>query len=900
MVALVLLGQWEEDHAGDKDIIERLVGRYLEEVEPDVISVAGIADPPIAKFGKRWRFTSHEEAWHFLAPKLTASLLAQFKDLAVEVLGQVSPEFDLPVDERHLATVKGFVLPHSDTLREGISRTLALMSVYPERVQFTSSVASVPAQVISSSLAEGKGWKIWASLNGKLATLAEAAPDIFLSALERDLSSNPSPLQDFFLQEGTPPFWGVAHTGLLWALERLAWSEDHFSRVASILACLSELDPGGKVSNRPSESLRGMFLPWRRFSETSDNTRLETLEGLVARYRQTGWELLVAVHPSGHSMVTERQLPYWRPWGQDTHLAPTCQELWDFGEAIERFLVSSVQEDVSKWPDLVEIVSDLSPDARAEALDSLLQKTDEFKDQSLGLDIWSKVRIQLHGHRLHPDADWAMAAEEVATLARIYEELTPSNTISANSWLFAGWVELPNPTGQELVSKDSMATREQLNAAQQEAVLVVYDSGGTDAVLRLVEAVANPSDVGFVVGSSMGQDLAISLASSHIGSKSEGLRQFAHSIGSTLFHSAGWDPLQRVLEQVRIAGGDPDRVAAVYLCGAANPETWDRLGLEAQETQDAYWRQLPAFRLPRQDPDGMEIGVQRFLSTHRSTDLLGILWLDDADAEQIAVVLEQIPFDIARGGQEDSRQNADGYVIAKLLKKLDDSASVGDEVIARIEIPLIPALERHRPNLVFHREVLNEPSLFVDLICWAFKRSDEQTEEAVDEQERRNRATFGYKILSSLRGLPGQLENGEVDPERLETWVKEVRRICKERAREVIGDEKIGQVLANSPVGADGAWPCEPIRDLLDTIRSPHIGTGLVVGKFKLRGVTSRGPLDGGVKERSLAEQYRSSAGANSAKWPFTAQLLRKIADGYDRDAIWFDEQSEWFEEFQS
>ena len=295
------------------------------------------------------------------------------------------------------------------------------------------------------------------------------------------------------------------------------------------------------------------------------------------------------------------------------NLAPTCQEFWDFGEAIERFLVSSVQEDVSKWPDLVEIVSDLSPDARTEALDSLLQKTEEFKDQSLGLDIWSKVRFQLHRHRLHPDADWAMAAEEVATLARIYEKLTPSDTISANIWLFAGWVELPNPTGQELDSKDSMATREQLNAAQQEAVLLVYESGGTDAVLRLVEAVANPSDVGFVVGSSMGQDLAISLASSHIGSTSEGLRQFAHAIASTLFHSVGWDPLQRVLAQVRIAGGNPDRVAAVYLCGAANPETWDRLGLEAQETQDAYWRQLPAFRLPRQDPDGMEIWCAAFL-----------------------------------------------------------------------------------------------------------------------------------------------------------------------------------------------------------------------------------------------------------------------------------------------
>ena len=900
LVALVLLGQWEEDHAGDKDIIERLVGRSPEEVELDVISVAVIPDPPIAKFGNRWRFTSHEEAWHFLAPKLTSSLLAQFRELAVEVLGQVSPEFDLPVDERHLATVKGFVLPHSDTLREGISRSLALMSVYPERVQFTSSVASVPTQVISSSLSEGKGWKIWASLNGKLATLAEAAPDTLLSALERDLSSSPSPLQDLFLQEGTPPFWGVAHTGLLWALERLAWSEDHFSRVASILSCLSELDPGGNVSNRPSESLRGMFLPWRRFSEASDYTRLETLEGLVIRYRQASWALLVAVHPSGHSMVTERQLPHWRAWGQDASRTPTCQECWDFGEAIEKFLISWVQEDVSKWPDIVEIVSDLLPEARAEVLDSLLQKTDEFKDQPSGLDIWSKVRVQIHRHRLHPDADWAMSAEEVATLARIYEELTPSDTISANSWLFDGWVELPDPSGQKLDSQDSMTTEEQLNAAQREAVLAVYESGGTEAVLQLVEAAANPSDVGISVGSTLGQDLAISLASSHIGSKSEGLRQFAHAIASMLHHAEGWDTLQRVLEQVRIAGGDPERVAAVYLCSAANPETWDRLGLESQETQDAYWRQLPAFRLPRQDPKGMEIGVHRFLSAHRSPDLLSILWLDDADAEQVALVLEQVPFDIARMIQEDSRPNIDGYVIAKLLEKLDGTSSVSKEVIARLEIPLIPALERHRPNLVFHQEVLNEPSLFVDLISWAFKRADEQTEEAVDEQDRRNRAKFGYKTLSSLRGFPGQLENGEVDPERLETWVREVRRMCKERAREVIGDEKIGQVLANSPAGADGAWPCEPVRDLLDTIRSPHIGTGLVIGKFNLRGVTRRGPLDGGLQERSLAELYRSSSGTISAKWPFTGQVLQKIADRYDRDAFWFDERSEWFEEFQS
>ena len=900
VIALVLLGQWEENHSGDLDIIKRLTGKSVDEIELDVTAVAGIPDPPISKVGDIWKFTSHEEAWHILAPRLTSSMVARFKDLAIEVMCQLSPALDLPINERYLATVKGKGLPHSETLRQGISRTLALMGVYYHRVKFTDSAASLPYQVVSNSLSEGKGWQIWATLNSELATLAEAAPDALLSALERDLWTDPSPLKDLFLQEGTPPFGGAPHTGLLWALERLAWSADHFSRVATILSCLSELDPGGNLTNRPSESLRGMFLPWRKFSETSDDTRLETLEALLSRYHQAGWQLIVSVHPSGYSMVMERQPPNWRPWGQDASLTPTNQECWDFADAVEKLLVSFVHKNVARWPDFVEIVSDLSPEVCRDALDSLLRQIEEFKDQLLGSEIWGKVRFQLHRHRLHPDANWAMTVEEVTTLARIYEELTPSNAISANSWLFDGWPDLPNPTGQEPGIQDSMDTREQLNAARQEAVRAVYEAGGTESVLQLVEAAANPSDVGVAVALTMGADLLISLASPHIGSTSEKLRQFAHGITSVLSRTANWEPLERILEQVRVAGGDPDRIAAVYLCRSANLETWSRLALEAQEIQDAYWRQLPAFQLPRQDPEGMAIGVQRFLSAHRSTELLRILWPDEVDVEQIVPVLEQVPLDIARGIQEDRRPNVEGYVIAKLLKKLDDSPAIADEVIARLEMPLIPALERHRPNLVFHQEVLNEPSLFADLISWGFKRSDEQTEEVVDEQVMRNRATFGYQILSGLRGLPGQLDNGDVDPERLETWVNEVRRICKERGREAIGDEKIGKVLANSPVGADGAWPCEPVRDLLEGLRSSHIGIGFIVGKFNLRGVTSRAPLDGGRKERSLAEEYRLSASAISAKWPFTAHLLRKMADGSDRDAHWFDERSQWFEEFQS
>ena len=65
-----------------------------------------------------------------------------------------------------------------------------------------------------------------------------------------------------------------------------------------ILARLAEYEPDNNVHNRPTESLRCLFLPWMRFSETADSDRLETLKTLVDRYPQAGWNLLTKVHPS--------------------------------------------------------------------------------------------------------------------------------------------------------------------------------------------------------------------------------------------------------------------------------------------------------------------------------------------------------------------------------------------------------------------------------------------------------------------------------------------------------------------------------------------------------------------------------------------------------------------------
>ena len=139
-----------------------------------------------------------------------------------------------------------------------------------------------------------------------------------------------------------------------------------------------------------------------------------------------------------------------------------------------------------------------------------------------------------------------------------------------------------------------------------------------------------------------------------------------------------------------------------------------------------------------------------------------------------------------------------------------------------------------------------------------------------------------------------------MDVEALSTWVDEARRMCKERDRGDIGDEQIGQMLANAPEDKDGIWPCEPVRDLLDDLASPHVGTGFTSGKVNLRGVTSRGAFDGGAQERSLVEKYRQDADKIGAKRPFTANLLRQLAARYEVEARREDQRADWSDQFES
>jgi hypothetical protein len=89
--------------------------------------------------------------------------------------------------------------------------------------------------------------------------------------------------------------------------------------------------------------------------------------------------------------------------------------------------------------------------------------------------------------------------------------------------------------------------------------------------------------------------------------------------------------------------------------------------------------------------------------------------------------------------------------------------------------------------------------------------------------------------------------------------------------------------LSSAPVGADGVWPCEPVRNVLEDIASREIGIGLVVAVYNARG--THYVSDDAASERALAERYRGWSCKLAFGHAYVASVLEEIAQGYDREA---------------
>lgn len=892
LLAALLAGGWDDKSEADKATLAGLADMPYDAVVDALNPYIGDLDKPLRKIGSTWHVASPNDAWLLLGDHLTATHIGRFVAVASEVLGSPDPRFDLDPDERWMAPVHGVRPKYSGLLRHGVGEVLILLALLGKAVK-TMPDADRQAGAIVRKLLQKADERRWWSLSRDFSLLAEAAPDAFLTAVEDSLDQNDPPISILFGADGDSVFGREHLSGLLWALEGLAWSPDLLPRVSLILARLDAIDPGGKFSNRPSNSLRHIHLLWAPQTHATLDERLRALDLVRRRETKAAWKLMLGILPRGHDTLTPSHQPRWRDFTADKPEEVTWPLVSRGATAIREKLLTDASLSIPRWLDLLDRLRDFSPD-RTVAIERLEQVAKQIKFEADRAALWSGIRKCLHHNRQFIDAEWALPVEELARLEAIYHHLAPANPLEQVAWLFESAVALPNPSreGWEAESR-------QLDEERQNAARFLHAKAGAAGILALAKLIPTAGFIGKALAEAgLDEESLQEVLEASLKSDDERQRNVAHGLIISTFRERAEPWAAALIEKVHTENWGDTPLLTILRALPPRPWTWAQAAAAGEAIDRAYWLGAPVLWLEG-DAEGVTYAMRKLIAVGRARDAVHLAGRDRDNlipSDLLVNVLTQAvqqPFERDRDGNEATMFQ---YYVAEILQHLDDRTDVAEDTLVGLEWMYLGVLEHsRRPPKVLVKALSENPALFVDMLRVVFSPSEES---GIVDPEPENRehpeilANQAYRLLDLWDRLPGARDDGSIDGVALETWIKQARVLAKQVGREEIADSRIGQMLSASPMGADGNWPAEAVREVIDLFRSKEMAEGFWVGKHNRRGPTMRDPRDGGQLERDEAEKYRRWAAA-LVEYPHTARALNTMADSYELEARRHDEQAE-------
>lgn len=887
---LVLAGAWTTEPA-DTALLAQIAGMPWSELEPELLTHQASDDPPFVRRGNEWRLTSPEESVLVAYNHLSSDQLRLSGDVAVRVLAEPDPTRDWSLGERAAAMYQGDMPQRaSAVMRGGLAQGLALLGAVVDDQELADGYLArdhadaVVAHILKNATQDESG-VTWQSLADVMPLLAEASPVRFLTAAENDLDSARPVLATLF-QDADQDSWGSAtspHTGLLWALERLCWSPDPaiFHRAIQLLARLSDIDPGGRLSNRPLESLHSVLSGWIHHVSVSAGDKILAIESIVRHYPDVGWKLVLEIWPEEHDALIPPARPDFREWypGERTVL------IKDYLEHIQRvvgFGLKFTEERPERWVDLIQRLSALPPAERRRVLDTLDEHAEAGAlSSTTRAAVWDTLNKVANEHEAYAEADWAVDAETIQQMRRTANALEPSDRLDRFAYLFDWRPALPGVDPRDITAQDQELAR------QRTAVLHrALEVGSLAQVHQLATRVNAPPQLGDSLGSVATTDFDDQLLA-WLDASEPKVREVAQYWARRKMYDSGPEWLRETLASDALAA---DGRAALALVVPGQRDFWDLMVDVDSEFADEYWSHASPIAVPPEDADTAARELMAHGRPWHAADLLGMRLDRSDDASSVSTETINRVLDAAKTVSPEEQQTVPlGYSIGILLKEMR-SRGVPVEKLAAYEFIFFRILRRHYQPRALYTRLCTDPQFFVELASYVYRAKRDSSRQLSDDE--RDFSHQAFDILNHWHGLPGTRDDNTIDSEQLAEWVNAARLGFADIDREDVGDELVGQVLSNSPTGTDGVWPHEAVRHVIELAGNQHINVGVRTGAFNKQSISWRGAYEGGEQERARAEEYLEWARATAGVWPRTSRILTDVGEALNRQAHWHDQRA--------
>lgn len=885
---------WNQSQYASELATTNLLGSLYEKSDADIVIAKMLAkedfstwiskireilqqpNTPVALKNGIWRVAERKELWQALGPRLFDENLDIFKQCVVTVLTERDPMFDLPPEDRYAASIHGKVLKHSQYLRKGLSESLALLGSHPDALTNCSLNKPEKVAVLAvREIFENADWVLWGSLNNLLPLFAEATPNEFLNIVESALQQTPCPFDELFSQEGSGFSGGNYITGLLWALETLAWDKQFLVRVSVILGELASHDPGGNWANRPSNSLTTIFLPWLPQTIASIEKRIIALQTIQKEVPEVAWKLLLSLLPNQQTVSEGSYKPVWRKtipenWTKDV----TKKEYWEQVSFYADLAVEMAMNDIGKLNELISYLDNLPEPSFEKILKHLSSEDILAKPENERLGLWTELTEFTSRHKRFADAKWALSPNIVSKIDEVAKALVPTNPMNLHHRLFSGRnFDLYEEKG------DWQEQQQKLEKRRQLAIQDILEYGGIDAVLQFAETVKSPSNVGQSLGFVAEPAIDTVILPSLLEAEHKNLVQLASGYVWARHREQG----RAWVDNTDTTGWSHSQIGLFLAYLPFTEETWKRANVLLGDSENEYWSKANVN--PYQADCEPLLAIDKLIEYGRPNAAISCLYkiLHDKQPLDKARTVQALLSAVSSG---EPSHTMDVYLIVEIIKALQDAPDTDPDDLFRVEWAYLPLLDRDSgasPKLLENR-LASDPDFFCEVIRLIYRSKKEAKSDKEPTEQEKDIATNARRLLREWKTPPGIDSSGGFSESGFKQWLKSIKKACTESGHIEVALSHVGNVLIYTPPDSDGLWIHHVVAEALNSRDADEMRKGFHTGIYYSRGAHIIDPT--GTPERELAAKYRNQAEeVENAGYHRFATTLRGLADSYDREA---------------
>lgn len=866
LLPVLLLGRWNENFDNDLLLLCSVVGTTNNQYQSILNQWLKQSVSPLTKTGPIWRLTSPLMLWTELSPQLTP--------LFFDTLQETYSKVFIDTKEKY-----------SEQLKEGLLQTLIIVALYGNRLKLPIGDSQEWVNDQIRNLLHNASPEKWVEFSDFLPLIAESAPEVFLSELQQAIESQTPVITALFEEKDGFAYPLSHHTSLLWALEALAWHPCYLNVVTRILLKLTEMDPGGRLSNRPFNSLVDIYLPWKPHTSVELDGRLSILDGCLSEKYPVMWRLLLAMLPHPGAVTSGTYKLKWRDYEFTEEQGYNPLNVLKTTEWAVKRLMSYFDGDDKKLSSLIEAMEPVDKSLRNQIILWLPEAVDRIEGSRKETE--KALRETLWYQNLDGIKDcYSLTVDEVKSVRTAYEKTVPEDLEERFLWLFDDF--FPHlPVKSEEKEDDVYVNNRQTEKLRKEACEALIDKYGEDKVIALKDKVKEPQTLGYTLASFSNDGITTKVCKL-LSSVNDA--KFTKGYLSALEILQGDDLISSLYETCKINGFTKDELVSLLICFEQKKSLWDFIEKQDVDVQKAYWQRVPSVFWGGYSEDMTLYKIKKLSAAGRGMDAMNNSWIyaKEMPTDAIQALLQSV-----LKSNMDLNDSIDHHPLSVFIETLHKRGDADKSLLLQLEWVYLPVLryDRKKDSLALLNERLStDPDFVVEMLGYLYVSENERKEEKeVTEADRRN-AQRAFYLLNQWKTIPGVSENQSLDEAVLSDWMRAVLKKSLETGHYRHACSQLGQLFSNFPEWTDEA---EKLFVLMEPIEEKAFYSSYNVGLFNKRGLTSRSPYEGGEIERDNASMFKGLYDKYHVRYPRVSKVFKSLSEQYERMAKEMDAQAD-------